>query len=564
MNVRRQSTGEMFTLDDRLRIGGGGEGTIFRLSHREDLAVKIYQADNLSAEGVSKLKAMLAHAPHDPMRATHASIAWPVDLVLSADGHPAVIGFLMPRIDDARPISDVYSSEVRNTVFPLFSYASLCRTATNLASAVWAIHESGYVIGDVNESNILVTKGAMLTLVDTDSFQVTDPKDKRVYRCTVGTQLFTPREVQGQNLKTFDRAPAQDLFGIAVLFFQLLMEGTFPFAGVFPNDGDAPDLTECLKQGLLPYGARPQMKPPPGAPPFATLHPALQDLFLRCFAEGHADPERRPGAKTWYRTLKESEKDLISCHANRRHKYFRHYPHCPWCERANLFRSAKSLNWDPFPRPVSAGKSQSGVGPRSLDPASQSVSSRAARQRVSTPTVTPTAAAAVPSFFTASARSVTPGQPVTFEWLVPNARTVQLTDQSGKSLFTGSSLRGVATVYPAGSSTYHLNASGPGVSLPRSISVTVTQAQLPETLKAVSVALRELFALHPVRVRLRPIIALKAAAVQIRSPLKLKVYLRLNSYKGLNKATVSLKDYLPLVQPPAHYRGQVRNRGSLF
>lgn len=70
MNVKRQTTGEIFSLDDSLRIGDGGEGTIFRLPGREDLAVKIYRADKMSAERVSKLEAMLVHAPDDPMLRT--------------------------------------------------------------------------------------------------------------------------------------------------------------------------------------------------------------------------------------------------------------------------------------------------------------------------------------------------------------------------------------------------------------------------------------------------------------------------------------------------------------
>ena len=43
-----------------------------------------------------------------------------------------------------------------------------------------------------NESNILVTDTALVTLVDTDSFQVREPHNGGVYRCPVGKPEFTP------------------------------------------------------------------------------------------------------------------------------------------------------------------------------------------------------------------------------------------------------------------------------------------------------------------------------------------------------------------------------------
>ena len=60
------------------------------------------------------------------------------------------------------------------------------------------------------------------------------------YRCPVGKPEFTPPELQGRLFAHLDRAPEHDLFGLAVLIFQLLMEGTHPFAGVFLGHGGRP------------------------------------------------------------------------------------------------------------------------------------------------------------------------------------------------------------------------------------------------------------------------------------------------------------------------------------
>src|SRR5438105_3869599 len=82
--------------------------------------------------------------------------------------------------------------------------------ARNIAAAVHAVHSRGYVIGDVNESNILVTDTALATLVDTDSFQVRDPGSGVVYRCPVGKPEFTPPELQGASFGEIDRTPEHD------------------------------------------------------------------------------------------------------------------------------------------------------------------------------------------------------------------------------------------------------------------------------------------------------------------------------------------------------------------
>ena len=62
-----------------------------------------------------------------------------------------------------------------------------------------ALHERGYVVGDVNESNILVNRGALVTLIDTDSFQVRSAE--QVYRCRVGKPEYTPPELQRAALR---------------------------------------------------------------------------------------------------------------------------------------------------------------------------------------------------------------------------------------------------------------------------------------------------------------------------------------------------------------------------
>ena len=216
-----------------------------------------------------------------------------------------------------------------------------------------ALHAKQYVIGDVNESNILVHDTAIVTLVDTDSFQVPDFQQGKVYRCPVGKAEYTPPELQRRKkFADYDRTTEHDLFGLGVLIFQLLMEGTHPFVGVYEGTEEPPPIEKRILSGHFPYGnKRVPYRRKPGAPPFEVLHPTLRQLFIRCFEDGHNNPQARPDARTWVKALDEAEKDLVSCGVNSEHKYGGHLRDCPWCERKKQLRGI-----DPFP-PMSRGQS---------------------------------------------------------------------------------------------------------------------------------------------------------------------------------------------------------------
>src|SRR5579871_4376389 len=280
MRVQRQSTGDRLTLNPSATLGVGGEARIYGVPDRNLVAKVYHKPERIQS---LKLRAMLANPPEDPMAAQgHISIAWPLDLLCTGEGVPLFVGYLMPRASGAHPIFHYYNPATRRRQSPLFSYLYLHRAARNLAAAVRALHSRGYVVGDINESNILVTDTALVTLVDTDSFQVTDPNTGAVYRCPVGKPEYTPPEMQSRAFSDCDRLPEHDLFGLAALIFQLLMEGTHPFAGVYQGEGDPPPYEARIVAGHYPYGGKPTpYRPMPVAPPLEILYPTLRQLFLR-------------------------------------------------------------------------------------------------------------------------------------------------------------------------------------------------------------------------------------------------------------------------------------------
>lgn len=345
VRVQCASTGTVLALHESGLLGAGGEARIYAVTDGDSLVAKLWHKP--SPERARKVRVMVANPPLDPMAAQrHASIAWPIDWLHTPGRPQEPIGFLMPRVSGMRPLAEFCTPKPRREQCPLFSYLYLYRTARNLATAVRALHERGYVIGDLNESNVLVSETSLVTVVDTDSFQVWDAEAGLMYRCRVGKPEFTPPELQGRNFAQVDREPAHDRFGLGVLIFQLLMEGTHPFAGICLTQGDPPPLEERIAKGLFPYATdvAAVCRPKPTAPPFEILTPGLRDLFLRCFQDGRFRPALRPEPQSWQWLLEEAESHLVSCWVNNQHLYADHLEHCPWCERARFLGGR-----DPFP-----------------------------------------------------------------------------------------------------------------------------------------------------------------------------------------------------------------------
>lgn len=320
------------TLDQE--IDRGGEGGIYLVRGRPDLVAKLYSS---AAGKEPKLAWMVAHPPTDPTAARgHVSIAWPRAVLYDSQG--ACIGFLMSRIQEAVKLFEVFNPRSRAKKLPGFNWLYLHRTAHNFASGISAIHAADYVIGDVNEGNALVMPTALVTVIDTDSFQVRARRGGRstLYTCPVGKLDYTPPELQGKSFVQVERQPEHDAFGLAVLIFQLLMEGNHPFRARWLGAGDAPALEEKISLGYFPHQrpAPADLGPPTNSPPIGNLHPDLVFLFQRCFVDGHRNPRQRPTAAEWDKALGKAEQALIQC-ANG-HYYSNHLASCPWCARNNL------------------------------------------------------------------------------------------------------------------------------------------------------------------------------------------------------------------------------------
>jgi len=336
-------------------LGKGGEATVYNIAEDKYLVAKIYHQPTSDRE--AKLHAMLFNPPEQPT--THVAIAWPTALIyqhmaslvtwstletLEATNLGQFVGFLMPKITAGYSLFHIYNPVLRKKLPYPFDRKALHRTAYNLCAVVAKIHAKGYVIGDINESNILVNQKALVTIVDCDSFQVTS-EGGHIHRCQVGKPEYTPPELQGTRLSEVDQTIQHDLFGLAVLLFQLLMEGYHPFTGVLqtPQSVGRVDLY-AIREGLFPYTNPSRINPPPSAPPYEWLHGWLQKAFQRCFMVMPQYRPQRPTARQWQEVLQQAEKMLQQC-SNQNHHYFaNHLLSCPFCETVSATQAVYRTN----------------------------------------------------------------------------------------------------------------------------------------------------------------------------------------------------------------------------
>ncbi|HYW10189.1 MAG TPA: hypothetical protein VE913_24705 [Longimicrobium sp.] len=297
-----RADGRELRLDPARLPGAGGEARVFAIPGDARRVAKVYHRP--TDEHARKIARMIADPPvlgeGDGVR-----LAWPEEVLNDERGQLA--GFVMPRAEGPR-IFEFYNPVTRRAQAPLFHHGFLHRAGAHLATAFAALHARGYVVGDVN---ILVASDGRVTLVDTDSFQV--PDAAAVLRSGVRRPEFTPPELQGVAFADVDRAPEHDLFGLGVLIFLLLMEGTHPFAVRVESGAEPIPIEERIRAGMFPHAGDRGCAPSRLAPAFAILHPLVRELFVRCFADGHAGPSARPTATQWRAVLAKAELELTRC-----------------------------------------------------------------------------------------------------------------------------------------------------------------------------------------------------------------------------------------------------------
>lgn len=294
-------------------FAGGGEGNLYRvLAPREwrNYVAKLYHPHKISAEREQKINYLIQYPPEFQGENAdgHPSVTWVKD-ALYVDN--AFRGFLMPYTQGEKleilttpKIPRKHRNHWQRFDRQKSKEALRLRQLLgfNICIAIQQVHALGrYVLVDMKPDNIVVQSNGLVSVVDTDSVEVVEDGET-LFEAPVATPEYTPPE----HYKKLDYDPTQrqawDRFGLGVILYKLFF-GIHPFAAsAGPPYDRMTTLQDKIEHGLFVHALQYQeiftVVPPPHRQ-FHQLNPQLQELFLRCFVEGHQNPEARPTAEEW-------------------------------------------------------------------------------------------------------------------------------------------------------------------------------------------------------------------------------------------------------------------------
>lgn len=295
-------------------IARGGEGRIYNLKNQSivQLLVKIYH-DRKKAE---KLKPKIEKMVNISKNIEREWIAWPLVMVYDTNG--SFIGYGMKE-KRGEILNNVMSARIRNKNFQRWDRMRAVKVALKLCNNLSFLHQNGIVIGDLNPRNILVNLKGDIALIDCDSYQFN--VNGNIYYCDVITpECSAPELLISQNNSRNVRLIEHDNFSIAVLLFQLFMDGRNPFDHV---GGDAP--ARNIIDGKFPYGSRFELdengnftdikieRPKAFIPQgdwykkWKGLPFIVKGAFIDTFMRGHKNPNKRTTLSSWISVLSSYE-----------------------------------------------------------------------------------------------------------------------------------------------------------------------------------------------------------------------------------------------------------------
>ena len=274
---------------------------MFLIDGQPSSVMKLWHPDRTPQDADAKLNHLVRN-PVRPDLGASWHITWPQHLVREKG---VTVGYTMPILDPGQswePIVDYYNRRAaQNTEQEQGRELRIddrVRMARNLALGFRAVHDAGYVIGDVNEKNIEVNRQNDIAMVDCDSYGFTDLSTGRTFSNRMGRAEFQAPEAQGNYA---NRTQNHDRFGLAVVIFHLLT-GYHPYT--VTNQPDYPQPGDRIKAWLFPPARRGVSAPEPYRAAWNALTGQQHELFRRCFDQRfHGQP--RPAPEEWVEALLE-------------------------------------------------------------------------------------------------------------------------------------------------------------------------------------------------------------------------------------------------------------------
>ncbi len=283
------------------KLGEGGEGVVHLVDDDPGSVVKIWHPGRTPQDADAKISHLVSH-PVQPGLGVTWHITWPQHEVRESG---IIVGYTMPTLNPGEswePIVEYYNRRAAQGTGAAqareIQIDDRVRMARNLALGFNAVHDAGYVIGDVNEKNVEVNRQNDIAMVDCDSYGFTDSATGRSFSNGMGRPEFQAPEAQGDYA---NRTQNHDRFGLAVVIFHLLT-GYHPYTVT-----NRPNVTlpgDRISAWLFPPADPGLTAPAPYNDAWDSLTDKQKELFLRCFDRAHKD-DPRPTPEEWVQALLE-------------------------------------------------------------------------------------------------------------------------------------------------------------------------------------------------------------------------------------------------------------------
>ena len=149
--IYKSSKGRTIRLTSK--VGSGGEGDIYLIDGDMKYVAKIYNDKHKpNIQKQNKLTFMLNSSSNINLL---NYVCMPVE-TLSLPKSGEIVGFIMQNLTGWVSIFNLYHPSLRKEKFPDIQWDFLLNVARNIAAAFDEIHLHEYIIGDVNESGIMI------------------------------------------------------------------------------------------------------------------------------------------------------------------------------------------------------------------------------------------------------------------------------------------------------------------------------------------------------------------------------------------------------------------------
>lgn len=307
-------------------LGKGGQARVYKIQTKgyEDYCLKKFIKEEDAIKNYDRIAYMIQHPPKNVMDSNSFRICWPI--AFAYDVQKNFIGYVMPlafqgsrdlkilEVYNAKPISQQAKYKKYSDWFDKYELdtdeglKNRLKMLCNWAIAIYALHESHkYVIVDLKPENVMATSSGKISIVDTDSFQISE-NGKLLYPGAAYTPAYFPPEGKEIKQNNMPFPVACDCFSAAICFYKILT-GVHPYGGTikkYPYDQLETE-EDFIREGLFAYGDKKQFLDFNAAfnlhKNFSNLLPNVQGLFIRAFGK---NPGNRPSMEEWGKALYES------------------------------------------------------------------------------------------------------------------------------------------------------------------------------------------------------------------------------------------------------------------